>query len=500
MSAKEITATTFGLRWNLPLLGAGLRLGGRMVGLSVRRLLRRIRMGTLTVEFPDGSRQTFRGDLDAAPEAVLRINDYAALTRLFLKGDTGFAESYMDGHWDTPDLVGFMTLVKHNEDHWRRQLDGSTVSRAFNRVFHRLRDNHRRGSRRNIEYHYDLGNDFYAAWLDETMTYSSAMFRTPGISPPQPSPQVGREQTSPSPIHGGGRQGETHPAATPVSSPTRGGGREGETHPATTPNLATAISSPTRGGGREGETHPAATPNLATAQYRKYARIAALAGIDSASDVLEVGCGWGGFLEHTVATTGCRATGITLSREQLAYAGERLARAGVEERGQVRLQDYRDVTGSYDAVVSIEMLEAVGEAHWPDYFRTLHGRLKPGAPAVVQVITIDDKVFESYRRRPDFIQRYIFPGGMLPSPGRLRQESRRAGLELEHVETFGADYAATLALWRERFQEAWPRLREMGYGERFRRLWEYYLCYCETGFRDGVIDVGIYRFRRPLQG
>lgn len=460
MSAKEITATAFGLPWNVPLVGAGLRLGGRMVGLSLsglalRRLLKRIRMGTLTVEFPDGSRQTFRGDLDAAPEAVLRINDYAALTRLFLKGDTGFAESYMDGHWDTPDLVGFMTLVKHNEDHWRRQLDGSTVSRAFNRLFHRLRDNHRRGSRRNIEYHYDLGNAFYAAWLDETMTYSSAMFRTPGISPPQPSPRVGREQTSPS---------------------------------------------PTRGGDREGETHPATTPSLATAQYRKYARIAALAGIGPASDVLEVGCGWGGFLEHAVATTGCRATGITLSREQLAYAGERLARAGLAERGQARLQDYRDVTGNYDAVVSIEMLEAVGEAHWPAYFRTLHGRLKPGAPAVVQVITIDDKVFESYRRRPDFIQRYIFPGGMLPSPGRLRRAARHAGLVLDHAETFGADYAATLALWRERFQEARPRLRELGYGERFRRLWEYYLCYCETGFRDGVIDVGIYRFRRPLQG
>ncbi|MDZ7751069.1 MAG: cyclopropane-fatty-acyl-phospholipid synthase family protein [Gammaproteobacteria bacterium] len=426
MSTKEIAATGFGLRWNVPLVDAGLRLGGRIVGLSLRRLLQRIRMGTLTVEFPDGSRQTFRGDLAAGPEASLRINDYAALTRLFLKGDTGFAESYMDGHWDTPDLVGFMTLVKHNEDHWSRQLEGSVLSRAVNRMFHRRRDNHRRGSRRNIEYHYDLGNAFYAAWLDPTMTYSAALF--------------------------GAGSGE----------PGQG--------------------------------------DLETAQRRKYRRIGELAGIHGAADVLEVGCGWGGFLEHAVATTGCRATGITLSREQLAYAGERLARGGLAERGRVRLEDYRDVAGSYDAVVSIEMLEAVGEAHWPDYFRTLHGRLKPGAPAVVQVITIDDKVFESYRRRPDFIQRYIFPGGMLPSPGRLRREARRAGLVLDHVETFGADYATTLRLWRERFHAAWPRLRELGYGERFRRLWEYYLCYCETGFRDGVIDVGIYRFRRPLQG
>ena len=434
MSTNELASNGFGLRLYLPLLQPGLRLGGRLADHSVRRLMRRIRLGRLEVTFPDGSRDTFEGDLGTAPAAALRIHDRAALARLLVKGDIGFAESYMDGHWDTPDLVSFMTLVKHNEDLWQKELDGGTMSRALNRVYHRLRDNHRRGSRRNIAYHYDLGNDFYARWLDATMTYSSALFDGDAPAPP----------------------------------------REGRGDPETVGADA-----------------------LAAAQRRKYQRICELAGIDAGSEVLEVGCGWGGLLEHAARSTGCRVRGITLSREQLRYARERLAGAGLEGHAEVHLEDYRDTTGSYDAVVSIEMMEAVGEAHWPAYFATIRERLKPGASAVIQVITIADERFETYRARPDFIQRYIFPGGMLPSPSRLRAEAAAAGLELDHEETFGDSYARTLAAWRDRFQAAWPRLSGLGYDERFRRLWEYYLCYCETGFRDGVIDVGIYRYRRP---
>ncbi len=171
--------------------------------------------------------------------------------------------------------------------------------------------------------------------------------------------------------------------------------------------------------------------------------------------------------------------------------------AGLDRRAAATLTDYRDTTGQYDAVVSIEMLEAVGEAHWPGYFQTLYQRLKPGARAAVQVITIADEHFSTYRRQTDFIQRHIFPGGMLPSPSILRTQARQAGLTLEHEQTFGPSYAHTLAHWRERFIDAWPRIAEQGFGRRFRRLWEYYLCYCETGFNAGTIDVGIYSFRKP---
>ena len=202
-------------------------------------------------------------------------------------------------------------------------------------------------------------------------------------------------------------------------------------------------------------------------------------------------------MEHATRIPGCRVDGITLSQEQHAWANRRMQSLGRDDRARASITDYRDTTGRYDAVVSIEMLEAVGRAHWPDYFRTLYERLRPGAAAVVQVITIDEKRYDHYLRNTDFIQRYIFPGGMLPTNRIVCRQAAAAGLQVEHSEMFGDDYARTLAEWRRNFRSAWPRIRELGFDEPFRRLWEYYLCYCETGFRSGNIDVGIFSFRRP---
>lgn len=380
-------------------------------------ILERTRHGSLRLSLPGGDVWFYEGDRDTGPAAEVNIRDVGALIRLIRGGDIGFAESYMDGQWDSPDLLALMQFAAANESVLQSAMVGGALSRALNRVYHWWRNNSRMGSRRNIMFHYDLGNDFYRCWLDQGMTYSSALFEHPG-------------------------------------------------------------------------------QDLAEAQLAKYRRIYELAEISPHQEVLEIGCGWGGFMEYA-ARQGCSVHGITLSREQLRYANERMRRQGLQHAAAATLTDYRDTRGQYDAVVSIEMLEAVGETHWPRYFKTLYERLKPGACALVQVITIADERFPQYRRRTDFIQRHVFPGGMLPSPGMLRLSAERAGLSPEQEQTFGLDYAETLAVWRRNFLRAWPQIALQSFDERFRRLWEYYLCYCEAGFRAGGIDVGLYRFRRP---
>jgi cyclopropane-fatty-acyl-phospholipid synthase len=282
---------------------------------------------------------------------------------------------------------------------------------------HLARRNTRRGSRRNIAFHYDLGNDFYALWLDPGMTYSSAVFDAAGQS-------------------------------------------------------------------------------LQDAQDAKYRRLAESLDLKPGHHVLEIGCGWGGFAMTAARDYGCRVTAITLSGEQRRYAEERVRRAGLSDRIEVRLQDYRDVTGRFDRIASIEMFEAVGEERWPIFFNTVRERLKPGGVAGLQVITIEDGRYEAYQRSADFIQRYIFPGGMLPSPSALAAAIDRAGLTLNNVFAFGPSYAETLAAWQGRFQRAWPQIRQLGFDGRFKRLWEFYLAYCEAGFRAGAIDVAHYRIER----
>jgi cyclopropane-fatty-acyl-phospholipid synthase len=370
---------------------------------------RNLEAGTLTVSVPSGERRTFRGAV-AGPEAEISFRDWSALKQLFADGSVGFAESYIAGCWDTPDLAALIELAARNRLSARREIQGHTMSRALQRLSHAVRPNSRRGSQRNIAAHYDLGNDFYTSWLDETVTYSSAVF-------------------------------------------------------------------------------PSEDTPLEEAQRHKYRRLLDLIDPKPGERVLEIGCGWGGFAEFAARERGVDVTSITISREQHRYASERIQRAGLGNQVSVQLIDYRDVQGKFDHLASIEMFEAVGEKYWPAFFDKVAQTVRPGGRAALQVITIDDSAYESYRRKPDFIQTHIFPGGMLPSLNVFRDQVARAGLKVLNEAFYADHYARTLRLWRERFEAAADRLRFDGLDDRFRRLWRYYLAYCEGGFRARTIDV-----------
>ncbi len=375
------------------------------------RLAGLIRAGDLSLTLPDGSRHRILG-AHPGPAAEVILHRTRAIRRFAVGGSLGWAEAYLDGDWSTPDLRAVMALAAANEAEWEQVLRGRRLVRWLSRLVHALRRNTRRGARRNIAAHYDLGNDFYAAWLDPTMTYSSAEFADP----------------------------------------------------------------------REA---------LETAQVRKVRNLLTALDLAPGARLLEIGCGWGFLAETAAREFGARVVALTLSREQHAAASARITAAGLADRVEVRIQDYRDVTETFDAIASVEMFEAVGEAYWSTYFRTLHDRLVPGGRAALQVITIADRLFDEYRSSADFIQRYVFPGGMLPSPSRLREEVRRARLVWLSDTWFGDSYAETLRRWNRSFQSAWPTIAATGrYDQRFKRLWEYYLAYCETGFRAGWTDVG----------
>jgi cyclopropane-fatty-acyl-phospholipid synthase len=332
-------------------------------------------------------------------------------------GDIGFAEGYMAGEWDTPDLTAVLESASLNFDRIGRLSVGGPLNRMRNFFGHLSKRNSRRGARRNIHAHYDLGNAFYQRWLDPTMTYSSARFETPDQS-------------------------------------------------------------------------------LSDAQRHKYATLAGSLALGPNNNVLEIGCGWGGFAEYVAREAGARVTGITISREQYDFARRRLFEQGLADRADIRLLDYRDVEGGFDRVASIEMFEAVGEKYWPAYFGKIRDLISSGGRATLQIITIRDELFEAYRARADFIQTYVFPGGMLISEARLREQTDRAGLEWRDIARFGQDYATTLAQWGARFQAAWSEIRDLGFDERFRRLWRFYLSYCEAGFRSertNVIQLGLTR-------
>jgi cyclopropane-fatty-acyl-phospholipid synthase len=379
------------------------------------RALRPATRGALTVRLPSGFTRTF--GTGGGVEADLELRSFSVLSQALRRGSIGFGEAYMAGDVESSNLVDVFRFYLDNKSAMDRAWGGAFRVRLPDRVVHRLRSNTRRGSRRNIRAHYDLGNTFYRLWLDRSMTYSSAIYAT-------------RDET------------------------------------------------------------------LEAAQQEKLSRIADALRLDSASRVLEIGCGWGALAQH-LARRGAHVTAITVSAEQLAWAEHQIREAGLTSRVDMRFCDYRDVAGTYDRIVSIEMIEAVGEAHWPAYFATLRDRLAPGGEAIVQAITIAPDLFERYRRKVDFIQRYIFPGGMLPTEATMAASAGEAGLTFERVETFGQSYAWTLADWRMRFEAAWPEIARMGFDERFRRMWHYYLTYCEAGFERGAIDVGLYRFKKP---
>lgn len=386
---------------------------------TVLRHMPRLERGLLDLYLPDGQKLSFGHKAQGEPHAELRLHSYRPLRRILRGGLIGWSESYMEGEWDSPDLTALMRWAVHNETTLSEYLDGHRLMKLINRLFHLSRNNSRRGSRRNIAYHYDLGNDFYRLWLDRTMTYSSALFD--------------------------------------------------------------------------------ADESLEAAQLNKYRRICQMLKLQPGQQVLEIGCGWGGFAEVAASEFGVYVQGITLSREQLEFAQARALKAGLDERCHFSLTDYRDLGGQYDHIVSIEMFEAVGEAHWAGYFETLKRCLKPGGEAVLQIISIDNERFEGYRRGADFIQRYIFPGGMLPSPSALKSCLQEQDLSLEEELLFGLDYARTLNLWHQAFNERWSDIRAQGFDERFRRMWKYYLSYCEAGFLEKTIDVGLYRLKAVVE-
>lgn len=372
-------------------------------------LLDRLRVGHLIVDTPDGGQRLF-GQAHAQPGAHLALRDWRACALMLRAGDIGFAQAYREGWLDSPDLVALLKFALLNENAMPQPVVGGMLARAWYRLRHGMNRNTKAGSRHNVHAHYDLGNDFYALWLDSGFTYSSALF--------------------------------------------------------------------------EGDV----SRSLEAAQSAKYRRIVDRLGLRPGMRVLEIGCGWGGFALHA-ARQGIEVHGITLSTEQLDYACTRVRLEGLTDLISLELRDYREVVGRYDAVVSIEMFEAVGEAFWHRWFTVVRQCLADGARALVQTITIDERRFPAYRASSDFIREYIFPGGMLPSAERFVAQASAAGLRAQRSLAFGADYARTLRGWRENFEASLNAVRAQGFDDIFIRTWRLYLAYCEAGFAEGRTDV-----------
>ena len=376
-------------------------------------LLSQLSSGHLKMTLPDGNIREFGNKSDAL-HAEIQVLDWSVFKQVLSHGDIGFAESYIRGEWNTPDLKAILELAIRNRTILEKAIYGSWYGSILYRIRHWLRDNSKNGSRKNIHAHYDLGNAFYALWLDPTMSYSSAWFS-------------------------------------------------------------------------EGEKQ-----SLADAQRAKIRRILQSLDTKPGDHVLEIGCGWGGVMEEALHSN-IAITGLTLSTEQKAFAEDRLQKIQSQTEQakpfEVRLQDYRDCKEQFEGIASVEMFEAVGEKHWPEYFQTIAKCLKAGGKACVQTIVIAEELFERYRHNTDFIQQYVFPGGMLPSRTSFKDSAAKAGLQIEGEFAFGSDYAKTLCLWRDSFNQKLHEVHGLGFDEAFIRLWNFYLMYCAAGFAERNIDV-----------
>lgn len=388
---------------DMPMPKAASRSLGSAVGARFFAACERISVGTLYVTAPNGERRRFGS---GTPEAHFHIHDWSAIAAVAARGDIGLGEAYINGLWDSPDIDAMTQLALLNEHAFSGHLHGSFLNRALFLLTDRLmRRNSKRGSAKNIQAHYDVGNDFYSLWLDESMTYSSALFDLPGLK-------------------------------------------------------------------------------LEGAQARKYQRLLDVtARPGGGGKTLEIGCGWGGFAAVALED-GRDVTAITISPAQKAYADARLG-----GKADIRLCDYRDIEGQYDAIVSIEMIEAVGERYWPTYFETLKRCLAPSGKAAVQAIIVEDDLFPDYRKRSDFIRHYTFPGGMLLAPGPMAEAAKNAGLSVNAVFRFGKDYAETLRRWTAAFERAAPQILALGYSEGFLRSWRFYLAICTAAFETARTDV-----------
>ncbi|MDO8984329.1 cyclopropane-fatty-acyl-phospholipid synthase family protein [Cypionkella sp.] len=385
---------------------------------TVFDMAKKLQRGRLEFGLPDGRQFRIEG-ADPGPMARIDIHDPDLFARLIREGDLGFCEAYVEGGWSSPDLMAFMDLMHEGNSAVYDAFPGMSLVRAYERFRFWLQSNSKAQAKKNIAHHYDLGNDFYKLWLDDSMTYSAAIYRT----------------------------------------------------------------------GQE---------SLETAQAQKYASMVDQMGSKPGDHVLEIGCGWGGFAEYAAKERGLRVTALTISQAQHDYAVARMQRLGLQDRVEIKLQDYRDETGVYDGVASIEMFEAVGEKYWPVYFDTVRDRLKPGGHATLQIITVQEARFETYRKAVDFIQKYIFPGGMLPSPSVLKREAERAGLKVKGSIEFGKSYSQTLRRWYDSFNARWAEAAGLGFDERFRRMWNFYLASCAGTFEGGNCDVTQITLTRPI--
>tara|TARA_Y100000739_G_scaffold187874_1_gene166952 strand:+ start:1662 stop:2873 length:1212 start_codon:yes stop_codon:yes gene_type:complete len=380
-------------------------------------VIKKIKNGCLDVKLEDG--RVFRAEgKSEGPYAEFTVHNDDLFARLVREGDLGFSDAYLDGWWTTPDLQAFMDLMHLDNDDVYSGFPGMGFVRLYERIRFWLQSNSRKQAKKNISYHYDLGNKFYSLWLDKSMTYSSALFK------------------------------------------------------------------------KDSET-------LEKAQENKYESIIDQLGVSPGDHILEIGCGWGGFCEYAAAKRGIKVTGLTISQEQYDYAVKRMSDAGLSDKVEIKLKDYRDETGVYDGIASIEMFEAVGEKYWPIYFSTVRDRLKPGCNATLQVITLADNRWESYRKGVDFIQKYIFPGGMLPCPSVLKEQVHRAGLQVKCSIEFGQSYSATLRRWHAEFNKQWDNIVGLGFDKRFKNMWDFYLTSCAGTFLQGYCDVTQITIRKP---
>lgn len=368
------------------------------------------RSGSLTVRLPDGSTRRFEGSL-TGPRAEIDLHDPRVIRRLALTGPIGLADGWIAREFDSPDLASVIELAALSIEHRPRSGSATIVDRAAKAVWRSLgRATSPRGPLSTTVEHYDLGNAFFAGWLDETMTYSSALFARDDMT-------------------------------------------------------------------------------LEEAQAEKYRRIAEATGLRPGMRVLEIGSGWGGFAVYAAEALGCHVTTVTVSKEQAVWVEQLIAERGLRDRITVRLEDFLATSGSFDAVVSIEMIESIPSSRWSEFFRVVHDRLEPGGMAGLQIITVADRHWASSDANPDFSRRYVFPGSQVPSTSILKREAQASELGWIAATSFGRSYAATLAAWRVRFDAAWPKIADLGFDDSFKRMWQYYLAYCEGGFRSGRVDV-----------
>ena len=373
------------------------------------KFLNKIKYGSLNVIYPSKKSLEYNGEKDGY-NANIVIHNFKFFSKVFKKGSIGFAESYIDGDFSTSNLTNLLMLAFQNEKYFLSNIKSNWIYHSFAKFKHYLKENTKLQSKKNIKYHYDLGNEFYKKWLDKSMTYSSGIFS------------------------------------------------------------------------EEKE-------NLTEAQIKKYNQICDILKLNNKSNLLEIGCGWGGFSTYVAKKFGCKVDAITISKKQYEYTSNKIQLEGLNDKVKVLLKDYRDISYKYSNIASIEMFEAVGKKYWHTFFNTIKNSLTPNGLSALQIITIDENRVHNYQTKPDFIQQYIFPGGMLPSKSQLNHFSNKAGLKIEEYKSFNKSYAKTLNIWNEKFQLSWDELSNMGFNLRFKRMWEYYFSYCETGFLSGSTDV-----------